>query len=448
MDTLTIRIHRATHSFLYLPTYIAKDLEIFETVIGAKRTINGEECQIKVDFAEPKGGDEEAISAMISDTANNVIAIAIGSPVAFLSPTMNENTKKNVRVIGAIINKLTFWAVDHQTTTCKDIESLKTLSFQNLIFPNERFVNACYLARLVQQKVDIKESGLIPVPFETELAKLRIQNEVSKTAVAITADIATLASTTIGANPEFHINYKFSELGDFLTTGIITSKESCDRFPEIIVKIIEAIQKSFAILSSSEKNARRVCAQIAVTNFSNKFCPDTTKEDSEHICEIIKMMNKEGFYPADLNISKKGWDRAVNALARAKMWDEKDNETGKTVKQIYANSYYDYVDNRYVRKSERNIADFFGIDMYSFRMKDILGHIFARPVRWIWEHPRRRYIALFLIVLFLTGLVILLGVNNGWWKWERLNRVGNWVLAIVSEFFIVHGIEFLIKKRK
>lgn len=108
---MELRIYRATEAFLYLPTYIAQDLQIFDTLLK-----NNEFGIKSVEFIT-SNGDVDAIKDMLeANKEEGVIAIAIGDPIAFLSNTssIDENDWKNIKVIGAIINRLTYWAVDHK----------------------------------------------------------------------------------------------------------------------------------------------------------------------------------------------------------------------------------------------------------------------------------------------------------------------------------------------
>jgi hypothetical protein len=405
MDTFNIKIHRATDSFLYLPAYIAKDLEIFQTILGSKRKIGDREYRINIVFEEPKQdeGDEEAISKMIDDNTDTSVAIAICSPVAFLKPDMESKIRENVRVVGAIINKLTFWAVDHEHNEYSDTKDLKG-KFTKVIYPSEKFITGCYLGREVQRDAGITDKNLVPVEFDTEIEKLRTLNcSEEHPAVAVTADIATLAEATTGDDPELYINHHFSRKGDFLTTGIVTSKKSCDKFPDIIAKIIEAIQKSIAILYSSEITARRICAGIASRQFANKFT-QTIGEDSDAIREIIRLMNEEEFYPADLNISEEGWDKAVKALSLTRHLDKADD---KKIKSILSDSFYQFVDNKFVRDSEKSIAEQFGINLYTFRKIDITKHIIKRPFKWVLTLFERnlRWSLSILVALIVFALI-------------------------------------------
>jgi hypothetical protein len=417
MKTLNIKIYRATNSFLYLPIYIARDLEIFQTVLSSEKRLR-DKYQINIVFEDPqpREGDATAIKKMLRDCNDTTVAVAIGSPVAFLNPNMRDDVFKDVKVIGAIINKLTFWAVDHERKTYNKIEDLKG-KFSKIIYPKEQFVTGCYLGRKVQQKTDIADENLISVDFDTEINKLRevVKEEKNNTGIAITADIATLAEATIGNDSELHINHHFSKWGDFLTTGIITSRESCEKFSDIIVKVIEAIQKSIAILYSSEKTARKICADIAIEHFSDKFTTQEKikkeKEESEAIKKIIQLMNDEEFYPADLNISKDGWDKAVKALASTQQWDNDDKNT----KNIISDSFETFVDNKFVLDSEKSIAKQFGIDFDTFRKVDIIKYMFTKPFKGAIDSVKKNlkwYLSIFVAIVVFALIFVYQGYTT------------------------------------
>jgi len=350
--TFNIKIYKAADSFLYLPVYIAQVLEIFQTVL--KPVLNGR--SLSVDF-DPKNytcdGDKKAILEMLKNDADDTVAIAIGSPVAFLDFDNVNDVPEDVKVVGAVIDKPTFWAVSRGPETIECINDFKE-KYTDVICPNEDYITVHYFGQKVKEVCKYANERLIFVKFGTEITELG--NRTARP-VAITADIADLAVATTGERPFGHINHRFSiSQGEFLTTGIITSKKSCENFPEIIEKIIESIQMSIAILYSSEKTAKTVCAQIANAkeNFKKQF-KETMNADSLPIEKTIELMYEEKFYPTDdLRISKGSWLKAVEALTSVHKWKKEDIEKVKTT------SFAKYVDNSFMLKSITKRA---GIDL-------------------------------------------------------------------------------------
>jgi len=363
MENFDVKVFMATDSFLYLPAYIAKDLEILHNVLGPEKVIGGKAYKINITFVEPPlvVGDTDAIKEMLNNCTDTSVAIAIGSPVAFLKPTMEKEKSEKVKVVGAIINKLTFWAISNQKGTYSDTTQFKNI-FTKIIYPNDKFITGNYFGKIVRDDIGIDVDGtdsLIPVDFDNEIKELRQRIKCgTSTCVAITADMAAIAEATIAkGSDQLYINHYFSQrkgFEEFLTTGIITSKESCEKFPEIIVDIIVAIQKSIAILYSSKKTARKICADIARTKFPNKF-HENIEEDSDVINEIVRRMYSEKIYPHDLNIERDGWDNALKVLASTYI-QQVDN----------MNSFDKFVDNTFVHKAEKSIAGQFGIDLKTF----------------------------------------------------------------------------------
>jgi len=352
-----INIYRATDSFLYLPAYIAENLKILQTELDSIEKYCGK-YEFVVNFVklESKKGDEEAIRMMLKDVGTNTVAIAIGSPVAFFKSDMEKDLIQNIRVVGAMIDKSTFWAVDHKNVSCDEIGMLKG-KFSRVIHPNENYITGYYLGKKTRRLAKINDGAL--VDFGTEIAELKQCNVGTSEAIAITADIATLAKEISCDNPKLHINHKFSiSEKKFLTTGIITAIKFCEEFPDIIERIIESIQKSIVILYSSRETAEKICTEVATSKFKDQFCEPNTQTKS--ISKIVEMMYEEKFYPADLNISKECWDKAIDALAKTDQWeDEYKND-------ILAHSFYEYVVNKFVLNSEKSIADQFGIDLETF----------------------------------------------------------------------------------
>ncbi|MDR2581317.1 MAG: ABC transporter substrate-binding protein [Fibromonadaceae bacterium] len=344
-DVLKIDIHMSTNSFLYLPIYIAEDLKIFETVLEPAlehyEELKDRKIELRFFGRKENIGDENSIINMLKANdakKSNVIAIAIGSPIAFLnSAKIKKKNKDKVKIVGALINKPTFWAVSKELITEKEDLSISDFKkhFKQVICQNEDFITGYYLGQRIRSKAKYDDSNLCKVSFGDELDKLTDGNSV-----AVTADIAKMTEKI--AKNTGYICHRFSESqGEILTTGIITSKICCEKFPEIIEKIIESIQISIAILYSSQKKAIESCEKIAKTLYGTMT--------SSVIEKIIKRMNEERFYPSiDLSISEGSWNNASKALV----------EIQRAV--VKKDTYTKYVDNSFVLKA---IAKRTGIDL-------------------------------------------------------------------------------------
>jgi len=333
-ETLHIKIYRATDTFLYLPVYIAEDLKIMKTILEEAY----KEYIFEVDFITTKNkGDEGAISEMLEKTDENTIAIAIGSPVAFLNS--KEKKFEDVKIVGAIINKLTFWALarDNHSNDIKNTAQQKKIEeiaafedyFENIIYPNREYVTAHYLGKKIETEAKIANS--FHVEFGAEIDNTTDKNKV----VVLTADIVSLSTAMSNSPYRFKINYSFpKKQGEFLTTGIITSKLSCERFPGIIEKIIDSIQMSVAVFYTSRTTAINNCIKVV------ERLGRTNDITDDSIGKIVDLMYDEEFYPKhDLRVTRESWGEAVKAFL-----PETTTEN--------ANAWFiDYVNNDFVLKS-------------------------------------------------------------------------------------------------
>lgn len=341
-------IYRATDAFLYLPTYVAEELGIFDTLL---KSLNIS----KVEFQTSKGDVEAVIDMHKANSETDTISIAIGDPTAFLSLRVREENcfkKDDIRVIGAIINKLSFWAVNHTNTIFHSIEEFKN-EFTKVIHYKDDLTTGYYLGNKVKNMCQILNSDA--VDFGTEIDVLEIEEEDCKK-IAITADIVSVAKGISRDNNPLSINYRFSKPGeDHLTTGILTTVKCCEQYPEILNKIIEGIQKAILIIYSSNKVAEEICEAIAQRPEFN-----TALIDTKAILKIIDLINEDKFYPGDLNISEEGWRESLTALAKTHQWDD------KTEKEILNTSFFKYVNNSFVISAEKSLAIQLGIDLKTF----------------------------------------------------------------------------------
>jgi len=349
---MLLKIFRAADAFLYLPTYIAEEFDIFETLLKPYGID-------KFQFITSSRGDFEAIKLMLEENMNthDSMAIAITDPTAFLStriPHHDSHHINDVRVIGAIINKLPFWAVNHVDRVFDSLYDFNS-EFTRIIHYKEELITGYYLGNKVKNYSRIGVSDKVDFGEEIPLL-LKYDGNIDNKAVAITADIINLVKGMSNPISPLKINYRFSQEGDFITTGVLTSKNCCKKNEKQLNKIVEAIQKSISMLYSSEKIAENICTIVSEKPKFNK-----SELRIKDIAKIIELINEERFYPADLNIEKESWDKAVKALAKTEMWDmELEIDTVN-------NSYNKYVSNEYILNSEKSIAKQFGINLATFK---------------------------------------------------------------------------------
>lgn len=341
-------IYRAADAFLYLPTYVAEELGIFDTLLKGLNVSN-------IEFITSKGDVEAVIDMHKANSETDTISISIGDPTAFLSLRVREENsfkKDDIKVIGAIINKLSFWAVNHTNTIFNSIEDLKN-EFTKVIHYKDDLTTGYYLGNKVKNMCQILNSEA--VDFGTEIAVLEIEEEDCKK-LAITADIVSVAKGISRTTNPLSINYRFSKPNeDHFTTGILTTVKCCAEHREILNKIIEGVQKAILIIYSSNKVAEGICDTI-----SKKPEFNAASINRKAISKIIELINEDKFYPADLNISEKGWRESLTALAKTHQWDSKTEE------ELLNTSFIKYVDNSFVLSAEKSLANQLGINLETF----------------------------------------------------------------------------------
>ncbi|MEA5006478.1 MAG: hypothetical protein VB022_08720 [Rikenellaceae bacterium] len=400
-----IIFYQAVDAFLYLPTYLARDLDIFKTLLNSEF----EGVEIVLETLE-KGGDKEAINSMLINNLKGIdeeISFAISDPLAVLSqsyPWANDIEKSCI--VASIINKLPFWVVNHDPDEVLTRKKIPRQKYKQLIYYNDSLVTGNYLGKEILKEIKIKTPT--PVDFREEWDHLKTHNiGGNSNAIAITADIVSLAKGMQLENKEkLAIKYRFSNEGEFLTTGIITSKNVCEKYPTVVTKIIEGIQKSISIIYSSSKTAIKTCEGIVE---DGKIKEPIDKKD---IDIIVGLINKEKFYPADLNISKKCWDKALLAFSKAEQWDN------KTTKRYKRTSFRKFVCNKYVYNSEKSIAKQFGISIRTYSISPVI-----RPLAVIFSYP-----------VFLVG-------NFLYW-YKNINRSLAVLIATASVFILYNILRY------
>ena len=349
---MVLNIYRAADSFLYLPTYIAEDLEIFKTLL--------KDCVIdSVEFPPLNKGDEGdfgAINSMIKENRNSKksISIAIADPTSFLS--IEKGISKDIIdeccVFGAIIDKLPFWAVNHKQVKFSSYKEFSNV-FSKIIHYEEEWATGYYLGKKIKREAGLESER---VAFGEEIKKLDELNSITKRACAITADIVEIAKRKKNEDSKvinpLEVNYEFTEQGNFLTTGLITSNYICNANKEVFVRIIEGIKKSILILYSSEEVARRICNQIALKQ-------NITDLTEINYSTIVRMIYDGKFYPANLSITKKLWKSSLEALSYTERWDSiKEIEVNEVIEATYNHN----VNNEFVYAANESLITQLGIN--------------------------------------------------------------------------------------
>ena len=339
-------IYRAADAFVYLPTYIAEHTKIFQTIDKA----------LEVKFSTPGGqqsSDLLAIQTMIKESRKgDKLPIALCDPLAiFSSGACDPLQPEDLRLIGALITKPSFWCVNCVKNELSESEIKKHFKdFKKIIYYNETLATGNFIGRKLKNDIGIPE--IVPVNFGEEIKRLLEERKKGNAVIAITADIVALAKEAYTAG-NISINHRFStnpDYSNFLTTGLITTAEICENEPDTLKKVVEGIQKAILDLHSSGEGASMACRKIAA---AEQFYQEGQKKlKKKEVSWVIDQIRKEKFYPLNLSVSKSQWITAVEARSKVEIWDE------DRVKEIEG-MYQMVVEQKFSEEATRGIVNEF-----------------------------------------------------------------------------------------
>lgn len=323
---MTINVYLAAQAVMYLPVYVAQEKGIFNTLLP--------DAEVKLIAAD---GDLDAIKKMCEDNTSvdrDSFAIAIADPNAI-------KNVKDARIIGALIDRLSFWGVSKSRTDC-NITGINNELFDRIVHYDTNLITGHNVGLKVRDKEGISDSVTIKILGD------EFKHLDDKTMI-ITPDILRAAQLCVAE--QAHINYHFAKgdrymLSTYITTAIITSKWCIEYSPaKTLVRIIEAIQKAKSIIYSSKQIAKEILLNMDCVRVIEG--EDAKGKVAEFIIETI---NDDRIYPSDMNISEKQWDITTESTNLG------DTKTGMLFTEV--------INNEIVLEAERSIADQFGITMY------------------------------------------------------------------------------------
>jgi len=267
-------------ALIYLPLYIAQEEGYFKEEGLNVKIING-------------GGDDLTWATVTSGNAQFGIA----------DPTMiaiqKEAGGEEGRIIGDIVQKVAFWAVtlDKNMPVITSPEGFKGQTIACFKFPN----TAHALALRTLQKGNLKpgkDAKLVEVNYEAVLAQL--QNKEASLAMVL-EPAASVAEVDGGAR----VVYSYPEdWGVFAFTGLTTTKKYIDQHPEIVEKVVRALNKAMVTAYADFNKAVEV---------GMKAFPDLKKEVVER---AVRRMLDSGTLPRNITPNEEGWNKAIDVCVQ------------------------------------------------------------------------------------------------------------------------------------
>ncbi len=274
-DLTEVTICQWGQALIYLPLYIAQEEGYFEE----------EGLKIKITNG---GGDDLTWAAVTSGNAQFGIA----------DPTMiaiqAEQGGVQGRIIGDIVQKVAFWAVtlDSSLQTIASPEDFRGQSVACFKFPNT--AHALALRTFQKGNLEVgKDVNMVEVNYTAVLAQL--QNKEASIAMVLEP---AASNAELNANAKVVYSYP-EEWGTFAFTGLTTTQKYIEEHPEIVQKVVNALNKAMNTAHNDNETAVSV---------GQKAFPDLSKEVIER---AVNRMISSGTLPTNIAPNPDGWDKAI-----------------------------------------------------------------------------------------------------------------------------------------
>ena len=408
---MKIEIFRAADAFIYLPLYIAEKLGIFKRF------------NVEVKFADvPKnanGGDDGAIKSMLSSNSADTIYIAIADPTSFLLHkdivVKGKDKKEEIQVIGGLINKPPFWAIDHcDEGEASDIRKLGA-RFKNktLIVPRQRYVTINGIGKEVSRYMyaNHSEEQIENCDFGKEFDKLRELQKGGKKdneVLVLSGDVVSIAENLVKNNrlvPQFF----FADMGkEFAVTGILANKkQTVDKDnDEVFVNFLGAIQTAVLIIQNC-------CSGELINILSNDeefsrilLKADGTKgevDEKEKKEKLIELIRDANFYPTDLRISEEAWVNSLEILRQVDVKTYEDNA-------VSIKSYHKYTNFEFANRLKLNVLEARSAELEKLKNKTWLRRLCKSIASSLKQHP-----------IYTTWIVGIIGMAVVWLFGSSIN---------------------------
>ena len=292
-----IIVSQAFDVFLYAPLYVAEKKGYFRE----------EGLNVSIVTA---GGDEKAFASLISGDAQ----FAVGDPT-FVA-IAGEKGQRGV-VVGSLLNGVPFWGIADKESVplIESPEQLGTYSVATFPAPSTAYALQKKMFESGNLKPNIKE-----VAFGALIPALKADE------VDIALELEPNVSTAVENGSR--VVYSLSEYyPEFALTGITALPEYVSSNPDIVQKLVSAIQRADEFIRANPSEAAAI--------LSERF-PDVSEQIAANALQNIVSAN---VIPENLQTSKVGWDTAIQ-LRR---------DTGDLKQEA---SFETYVNNSFAEKAK------------------------------------------------------------------------------------------------
>ena len=255
--------------FIYAPLYIAQEKGFF-TEQGLDVTV------------VPTGGDEKTFAALLSGDAQFGVA----------DPTftaISGDKGQPGKVIASVVSRVPFWGVakNQNIPVINTPSDLKNYSVATFPAPSTAYV---------LQKKMFQDGGLKSNIKETAFGSLLASLEANQVDIALELE----PNVSMAVNKGDKIVYSLAkQYPDFAFTGLTALPNYIKSDPEIVQKVVSAMQKATTYVRNNPVGAAEI--------LTKKF-PEVEKSVAEN---AIKNMTEMNIFPKDITMSKTSWDASI-----------------------------------------------------------------------------------------------------------------------------------------
>ncbi|MBM2814405.1 MAG: hypothetical protein HW421_1167 [Ignavibacteria bacterium] len=277
-------------ALIYLPLYVANEKGFFKDEGLDVNITSGNNSDLDTWLAVQSGSAQFAIS----DPTMIAIQREKGGPKGVL--------------LGDIVQRVAFWAVSLDTNL-KEITSPKNFKGQSIAcfkFPNTAHALALRTFQLgnLQVGTDVK---MVEVDYSAVLAQL-------KRGDATLAMLLEPAASNSVVHGGAKIVYSYPEAwGEFAFTGLTATSKYVKEHPEIVQKVLNALERAMIFIRKDPNGAIKV---------GNIIFPDL---DTSVIKLAVERMINSKTIPENITPSKEGWIKAIDVCIEVGKLKDKKN---------------------------------------------------------------------------------------------------------------------------
>lgn len=283
-----VKIVHAVKMLHYLPLYIAQ-----------QRYLNDD---FELELAPAPFGDKSAIDKLLSTfDEDNDIHFCVCDPM-MVSGVYSATTNAKPVVIGQIVDKVPFWAINHKVT---NISQEVHFARFNQIFSYPEPNTGYYFAKLIHDEcLNLAGCNLAFRPEKPIDAELNFYLDGKNGNVVVEADILKIMKYQLSSHNEVVYSYPHNpNYQEFCFTGLITRSEylASDEGSLMARKLIDAIQKSIYLIYDEPAEA----SKYAIEWFSGDGFTD------EVIRKSLGMLAQQTIFPRSLVVKSRAWNKSI-----------------------------------------------------------------------------------------------------------------------------------------